>query len=266
MKAVRQCVERAVRPVQASTATKDRMRAELSEHLELLYQQELDRVSDPAIALEQATRRFGDPQELTRELQASVPHWERWAFSPIPGSTWGQRRSGEGVGAWILRTTTAGSLATGVMISLVIVSIASWERRTDRLLTVAPFLIVAPLLMWATLIANFWCCELIRRQLERPASQDGRMRRRLRIVAIAVGLMAFAALAPAILAVMARFSVRDAHLFTNGEAALGCLAWAVLMGVILTTQVRDWISRARRYELWDSLDLEAESSLPHSES
>lgn len=70
-------VERAVRPVPARTARKRQMREELLAHLSGIYEQELTRTSDPAAALAAASRRFGDPSELARELAAGLPRGER---------------------------------------------------------------------------------------------------------------------------------------------------------------------------------------------
>jgi len=86
-------VERAVRPVRASSRRKDRMREELLTHLTGLYEEERGRLGDGAAALAQAVQRFGDPAELTRDLQASVSreevaafHFERWLGWRAPES------------------------------------------------------------------------------------------------------------------------------------------------------------------------------------
>ena len=39
-------------------------------------------------AREEAVRRFGNPADLTRDLQASVPVYERLSFTPLPGTKW----------------------------------------------------------------------------------------------------------------------------------------------------------------------------------
>jgi len=78
-------VERIVRPVRAGTARKRKMRDELLSHLLAIYDQELTRLDDPAAAWREAAIRFGDPAELTRELESSLPrsarreyYYERW--------------------------------------------------------------------------------------------------------------------------------------------------------------------------------------------
>jgi ATP-dependent Clp protease ATP-binding subunit ClpC len=70
-------VERAVRPVRASIVSKRKMREELFAHITGIYEQELARVHDPAAALERASSRFGSPAELARELESTLPAYER---------------------------------------------------------------------------------------------------------------------------------------------------------------------------------------------
>lgn len=81
-------VERAVRPVRANTARKRRMREELLAHLTEIYNQEQARLGDPAAALQEAARRFGDPVELGQDLQASVPAPERVGYSLSRRFSW----------------------------------------------------------------------------------------------------------------------------------------------------------------------------------
>jgi ATP-dependent Clp protease ATP-binding subunit ClpC len=70
-------VERAVRPLQASTPRKRKMREELLTHLSAIYDQELARLHNPAAALAAAADRFGNPNELAEQLQAALPFYER---------------------------------------------------------------------------------------------------------------------------------------------------------------------------------------------
>jgi len=73
-------VERAVRPVRASTPCKRRMREELLAHLTEIYEQEMSRLHDPNAAIEEAAQRFGDPSELSRELETALPYHERISY------------------------------------------------------------------------------------------------------------------------------------------------------------------------------------------
>jgi hypothetical protein len=81
-------VERAVRPVRAGSSRKLRMREELLTHLTVIYEEERVRLGDNALALRQAVQRFGDPTQLTKELQATVPRYERFLAAPLTGSSW----------------------------------------------------------------------------------------------------------------------------------------------------------------------------------
>jgi hypothetical protein len=86
-----QHVERVVQPVRASRSRKRRMRQELLTHLTAAYEEERARLGDDRLALGQALGRLGEPAELTRELQASVPRLERVLYARF-GSTWFDRR------------------------------------------------------------------------------------------------------------------------------------------------------------------------------
>ena len=65
-------VERAVRPVRASTARKRTMREELLAHVAGVFEEEAARLGDERAALERTALRFGNPVELTSQLQESV--------------------------------------------------------------------------------------------------------------------------------------------------------------------------------------------------
>ena len=70
-------VEQAVRPVWATMARKRRMREELLNHLIAIFEEEAATLGNDQAALEEAKRRFGDPGELTGQLQQAVPRWDR---------------------------------------------------------------------------------------------------------------------------------------------------------------------------------------------
>jgi len=81
MKELMILVERAVRPVRASHRRKQRMREELLTHVSEIYGQEMARFGSHEAALAESSRRFGEPTELSRDLQASVGFNERCAFA-----------------------------------------------------------------------------------------------------------------------------------------------------------------------------------------
>jgi hypothetical protein len=71
-------VERAVRPVVASWKQKMQMRADLLARLTALYEQEFARLGDAQAAVLQATQRVGSADELSSQLQRSVPRRTYW--------------------------------------------------------------------------------------------------------------------------------------------------------------------------------------------
>jgi hypothetical protein len=66
-------VERAVRPVRASTSRKGKMREELLAHVGGVFEEECARLGDERAAVERTALRFGNPAEVTCQLQESVP-------------------------------------------------------------------------------------------------------------------------------------------------------------------------------------------------
>jgi hypothetical protein len=66
-------VERVVRPVRASMSRKLKMREELLAHISAVFEEETARLGDEQAALERTAQRFGNPAELTGQLQVSVP-------------------------------------------------------------------------------------------------------------------------------------------------------------------------------------------------
>ncbi len=104
-------VEKIVRPVRASTPRKRKMREELLAHLSAIYDQELVRLHTPAAALKAAAERFGNPVELTEQLQAALPFHERMDHFVERWLTW---RAPESVARYALRQSliTLGILST----------------------------------------------------------------------------------------------------------------------------------------------------------
>jgi hypothetical protein len=88
MKELMVAVERVVRPMRAEPRRKMKMRQELLAHLTSAYEEARARLGNDDAAREEAVRRFGNPADLTRELQASVPIHERVLFTPLPGTKW----------------------------------------------------------------------------------------------------------------------------------------------------------------------------------
>jgi hypothetical protein len=85
-------VERAVRPVRASTARKRTMREELLAHVVGVFEEEGAKLGDDRAALERTALRFGDPAEVRSRLQESVPAGDRiarfWEGRPGEATLW----------------------------------------------------------------------------------------------------------------------------------------------------------------------------------
>src|ERR1700722_7000041 len=77
-------VERIVRPIRAAESRKLQMRQELLAHLQLAIEDERAHGSDEATAIEAAVQRVGDPAELTRQLQRTVPWVQRILLFKFP--------------------------------------------------------------------------------------------------------------------------------------------------------------------------------------
>jgi hypothetical protein len=78
-------VERIVKPIVATQGRKLRMRSELLAHLHAALAEERHRsAGDERTAIEHAKHRLGEPVELTRILQQTVPIFERTLFAKLP--------------------------------------------------------------------------------------------------------------------------------------------------------------------------------------
>src|SRR5688572_14764353 len=117
-------VERAVRPVQAGKKRKLTMREELLAHLSAIYQEEQQRVADEQSALAAALERFGQPSELTRELNRSVGFEERLSCRL---DFWAGTRKDESLWQLVLRCGLFVALAPIFMLTVVgtVVGVAS---------------------------------------------------------------------------------------------------------------------------------------------
>ena len=111
-------VERAVRPVRATMARKRKMREELLAHLVSIFEEEVGKLGNEQAALEQAKQRFGDPKELTPELQGSVSRWEQMGFlvERYNFQPWEPVRRLAVMSVLCMGLTTAAMLAAGVII------------------------------------------------------------------------------------------------------------------------------------------------------
>ena len=268
MKALRVQVERVVRPLRASPLRKDRMREELLAHLTRLYEEELARTGDPQLATTDAIGRFGDAGSLTCELQASVPRLERWAYFSVPVGGPLRRRRGESPIRYVLRSNGWGLLfgvagyallAPGVA---VLSSLRPYRIDQPTIGRLAVFFAAVAGLQVATMIIEALLSEGIRRELESRAAATTAVERRVATWSI----VGYAVLSSAVL------GAAFAGLMLLIEALLPfplitrAQFWWIICGVVaiglplMLWQAFTWKARNRRFENWDSLDLDEQCS------
>ncbi len=202
-------------------------------------------------ALSAARARFGEPGQLTTELQATVPRWERWAFVPVPGLQRGRRRSGETLGAyqrrWIVRMTCLVLVWGGFAVGFALVG----PRRIELTGFFLVQVLVCTLLLGLGLLA-----EAIRRSLMRLESADPAARRTARR-AVAFEALAAALLTGSIAAGVLLLIDRSAHVpLIPPRIFWGVtLVSALVMLPALAALVWSNIAQVRQFDQWDGLDL-----------
>jgi hypothetical protein len=142
-------VERAVRPVRAGERRKLRMRDELLAHLTAVYEEEKARRGDDPAALAAAAERFGDPADLTRELQAAVPAGERAEYYFEQWFGW---RATESSARYMARLAGRLAMVNLVLSGLIVAAVTAvngWPADMGlRLRPAAAFFVVAHLDMF----------------------------------------------------------------------------------------------------------------------
>jgi hypothetical protein len=248
---LRKDVERVVRPIRASTWRKNQMREELLAHLEGLLAEEKARRGDDVDSVRRARARFGEPGQLTTELQATVPRWERWAFVPVPGLQRGRRRPGETLGAyqrrWIVRMTCLVLVWGGFAVGCALVG--------PRRIELTGFFLVQ-VLVCALLLGLGLLAEAIRRSLMRLESADPAARRTA-WRAVAFDALAATLLTGSIAAGVLMLIDRSAQVPLIPPRILWgvTLVSALVMLPALAALVRSNIAQVRQFDQWDGLDL-----------
>ncbi|MGE3244662.1 MAG: Clp protease N-terminal domain-containing protein, partial [Pirellulales bacterium] len=108
-------VERIARPVRAGVKRKRKVRDELLAHLTAVYEEELDRLRDPAAAMSAATERFGNPAELTAELESALPRSARREFYSEKWFGW---RRGDSAARYLARSAAIVFVVLAVSLGL----------------------------------------------------------------------------------------------------------------------------------------------------
>jgi hypothetical protein len=138
-------VERAVRPVRATTAWKRSRREELLAHLTEIYDEEQAERNDPIAAVNAAADRFGDPAELARELDAAVSSSERLGYYVERWFAW---RAPETLARYAARLAVQTLVLLTIafcFVAAVVVACVGWHPANWELLRVfAALLVTAP--------------------------------------------------------------------------------------------------------------------------
>jgi hypothetical protein len=268
MKALRVQVERVVRPIRASYLRKDRMREELLAHLTRLFDEELTRTGDAQWAMSEAIHRFGDATQLARELQASVPRLERWAFLSVPYSAPIRRRKGESPVRYVLRANCLGWALGTVAISLfalVLATIVSLRpHRADQPTASQMFLLLmgTAAIQIVLMICQGLLCEGIRQQLERrAAAATAFARRRATWRIVGYSSVSSVVLGAAFAGLMLLIDMFSPIPFITRAQFWWIILAVVVFGLPLTLlQSWSWKANTRRFENWDSLDLDEQQA------
>lgn len=266
MKALRVQVERVVRPIRASHPRKDRMREELLAHLTRLFDEEMARTGDIQAATSEAIRRFGDATLLARELQASVPWLESWAFFIFPNCGAIRRRAGESPIRFIVRMNCwAGAFGTALYASMAFEIIITGSQRAQRIDQPATsqlllYCMGLAAIGFAGLIGLGLLSEGIRQELERHVAAETtveRHRATWRIVFYTVTSSAVWGCSFAGSMLLIEFFMP----FISRAPFWWITFAATVLGLPLTLrQAWHWKALTRRFENWDSLDLDEQPS------
>jgi hypothetical protein len=237
-------VERAVRPLWATAARKHRIREELLAHVTAIFDEELENHHDASVALRRAQERFGDPRQLTRQLQRTVPLWNRIAHLGDVGSL---SRPGESFLRVAGRITLL-TLAANAVMPLVVLPIVHFAGRPDDfpftarvLLSIATLNI--PLMIGFILLTDGMYCALFR--------EPSRRSWRSAAVCSLISLPFFPAIAFAWM-----FLITGNLAASVAQLPLACCfaPAAPLLFALLASQA---VKFMRREEEWASIELDA---------
>jgi hypothetical protein len=154
---LRTIVERVVRPVRASTTRKRKMREELLAHVAGVFEEEAARLGDERVAVERTALRFGDPAEVTSQLQEAVPardavrrYWEGRPGEPA----WRTAIRFAWVSGTFALLFVVSFLAVGAAASSEVRSVGGWTREA-LILTLCAVLTVPAWLSGLVFLTSF---------------------------------------------------------------------------------------------------------------
>jgi len=248
--ALRKQVERAVRPVLATENRKLRMREELLAHLTAIFVEEHQQLGDETAALAKSRERFGDPAELTTELNRSVGPWQRFTAA---GEHWERRldktvakKKDEPLSRYALRSLLMSITATIGMMVVVCGIVWSIGGVPDSgtlfmLPRLFPLMIVVE---WSMIFATAYVDS---------STITGSRRWALLFLLSAVWGLTWTAVAASFW-----WSISERGLNSSEIALLGGKIWALVTGLLLLIAFVVDYSRLlrRRREMWTSLEID----------
>jgi hypothetical protein len=232
-------VERAVRLVRASTARKRKMREELLAHVSGVFEEEA-RFGDDRAALERTALRFGNPAEVTSQLQEAVPASDCirrfWEGRPAEPALRAALRIAWVTGAFAL-VVFVGALCAGGW-----VSVWPWEA----LLLCLDVVLALPAYLFGLTVVTDW----MEKALYGPAGSS-----RLKVTLIGVGSWLFM-----MLWVVGRLTWRTWPADWDYLTAILWAVWLAPMALLFPYALARSADERRRYhEEWARLPIEASS-------
>jgi DNA-binding MarR family transcriptional regulator len=241
-------VERAVRPIQASTPRKRKMREELLAHLSAIYEQELTKLGNPQAALQAAAQRFGEPSELAQDLQIALPGHERISYFIERFVAY---RAPESAARYSFRMAVHTFVLLAAVLGIVTVGLCVRYGWVDEVKVVLRAMAVIALL---TPFAQYviWLAYIKMRDAMWGAF--GSRKSLVRVLSLGVLTTATAAVYLAVITLATHLSLGAAF------RAAGTIAWMSVLGTIaLATLARLSGSSEIRDTLWALLDIRENS-------
>jgi hypothetical protein len=242
------------------------MREELLVHLTCLFDEERSRNDDIESAATAAIARFGEATTLTADLQASVPWLERWALARLPYSGPLRRRPAESPGRYVLRSTcvglACGTISMAIVLLIVVAAQASKPHRMNEPVgsQILLYMLGTAAILYPGTIAIGLLCEQMRQALERLAAARTASERHHANGRIALYTALGSAVWGCSAAGMMLLLNSGIPNFMSNTHILSITLGASAAGIPLTLlQARDWLLTNRRFENWDSLELDEPS-------
>ncbi len=236
-------VERALRPIRATMTRKRKMREELLAHLVAIFEEEAEKLGDEQTALEQAKQRFGDPRELTRQLQETVPRTDRFCHALDDGL---RSQSGESMLQHAARVASLQFISMGLMMMLVLL-VLLLRGRLYELRFVEFALLVAAVILCGGTFAIILLAQGMQKSLFHGSST--------RSLPLAVVYGIFSVFVAPIGGLLLSWAA-------TGDIAMGYahfrfLCWfGILVPFLLIAGIRQMTNEARYKDEWANLKLE----------